>query len=74
MGTTYHLMAAEAPDGKPVKILERDAETEQLIGEYVGYRNARRGVYKLYPKYNPFAAKNGELGKKEISEFLVKWP
>ena len=74
METTYHLTTPDAPVGKPLKIVERDARTGQLIGEYIGYRNARRGVYTLYPRYNPYAAQNGRLRKHEISELLVRYP
>lgn len=74
METTYHLTTPDAPVGKPLKIFERDAETGKLIGEYIGYRNAQRGVYTLYPRYNPFASKNGQLRKHEVSEFIVKYP
>lgn len=74
MDSTYYLAQEEAPEGKPLKVFERNAVTGQLIGEYVGYRNARRGVYTLYPKYNPYASKNGKLRKHEVSEMLVRFP
>lgn len=73
MDTTYYLMADCALDGKAVKIIQRD-KSGQLLAEYTGYRNSRRGVFTLYPKNNPFAINNGRLFKHVISDRLVKYP
>lgn len=74
METTYHLTQEYAPPGVPLRILEKDAKTGQVVGEYVGYRNAQRGVFVLYPKYNKYALHNDRLHKHEVSERLVRFP
>ena len=71
MGTRYYLTSDYAPDGVALKVIERDGNG-QLLNEYKGYRNSRKGTYTLYPIYNPFASNSGR--KHVVSDRLVRYP
>ena len=67
----YYIQDKDVPAGRAVKVFERNESSDELLAEYKGYYNGKTDTYTLYPTYNPFASRNGNIQKHTISARLV---